>query len=476
MNSSSNFRSAADCRIDRLCAAARMVALFLRRIGIVLLQVTEDASKYPIIIGKELAPKYKSPEKARGIDSTGKADIWALGMTLLEMVGQVFPHSSILDITAIEKCIASYTDADILSILDTASIFSEDCRDFLKRCLRVNPEERASIAELLQHPFVTGVPENAHQSLVELLESLKIVVLEKMTSHTQPPPPPDCQRDFRKVPVRYEDPKKDYDPEKRIGKGGSGTVYSGFCKQSHKHVAIKKTLGGDFAMHEVSVWSAIPPHPNVVGLIEVFIWENYVYAVMELMSSNLASIIPIPKRHMPMLPSPMILRIIRQLICALHHLHTNYIAHGDIKSDNVLLDADGNAKLADFGVSTQHGELHFNAPYCGTFSWKSPDAMTASQSPFKGDIWSLGITIMELFGIDPPFFDVVDQRELIRLISNLQAPPPLPDLKNYGEDFELRMHGLLQVCFCMDPAERFSAEELLELFDMIFPDVSLPKN
>lgn len=290
-------------------------------------------------------------------------------------------------------------------------------------------------------------------------------------------PPPDCQLDLGKVPVRYEDPFNDYDPEKRIGKGGSGAVYRCFCKWSHKHVAIKKTPSGDFAMHEISVWSAIPSHSNVVGLIEVFVWENYVYAVMELMSSNLASIIPIPKRHMPMLPSHMILRIIRQLICALHHLHTNYIAHGDMKSDNVLLDADGNVKLADFGVSTQHGEPHFNAPYCGTFSWKPKSAMLKNPMyPEKDDIWSLGITIMELFGIDPPFFDVVDQRRLIRIISELQAPPPLPDLKNYGEDFKLRMHGLLEVCFYMDPSERFSAEELLQLFDMIFPDVSSLKN
>ena len=102
--------------------------------------------------------------------------------------------------------------------------------------------------------------------------------------------------------------------------------------------------------------------------------------------------------------------------------------------------------------------------------------MTASQSPLKDDIWSLGITIMELFGIDPPFFDVVDQRELVRLIRELQAPPPLPDLKNYGDDFRLRMDGLLKVCFYMDPAKRFSAEDFLEFFDIIFPDVSLPKN
>lgn len=132
------------------------------------LGLTSDLSRR-YVLG---TPRYKSPEKSRGINSTFKADIWALGITVLEMVGQVFPHSSILDITGIEKCIASYTDANISSILDTDSIFSEDCRNFLKRCLQVNPEERASIAELLQHPFVTDVPENASQSLVELLASL----------------------------------------------------------------------------------------------------------------------------------------------------------------------------------------------------------------------------------------------------------------------------------------------------------------
>ena len=50
----------------------------------------------------------------------------------------------------------------------------------------------------------------------------------------------------------------------------------------------------------------------------------------------------------------------------------------------------------------------------------------------------------------------------------MQAPPDLPNLKCYGEDFELQMHGLLGVCLKMDPTERFSAEELLILFEMIF--------
>ena len=76
---------------------------------------------------------------------------------------------------------------------------------------------------------------------------------------------------------------------------------------------------------------------------------------------------------------------------------------------------------------------------------------------------------MELFGVDPPFLNQLNGDELIEAIRNCHAPPPLPNLKYYGEDFELRMHGLLNVCLQIDPVERFSADELLLLFDMIFP-------
>ena len=150
-------------------------------------------------------------------------------------------------------------------------------------------------------------------------------------------------------------------------------------------------------------------------------------------------------------------------------MHDNQIAHGDLKSDNVLLDERGNIKLADFGVSTQHGEIHPSAPRCGTYQWKSPNSMQKeTASPFKDDIWSFGIVILELFGVDPPFLYEPDVTMLIHKITNIQAPPPLPNLRCYGEDFELQMHGFLETCFQLNPSERFSAEELLMLFESIF--------
>jgi serine/threonine protein kinase len=298
-------------------------------------------------------------------------------------------------------------------------------------------------------------------STIEIIDGVKNTSAEDLHE--------DDSSDFENVPIIEEDPETVFNDWKRIGKGGSGEVFSCFDPRSQKRVAIKKTVDCDEVYSENLVWSKIPDSEHVIKLMEIYVWGCNVYTVMELMSSNLTAIIPMQRRHMPMLPLIMIMQIIHRLILAVKHLHDNQIAHGDLKSDNVLLDEKGNIKLADFGVSTQHGEIHPSAPRCGTYQWKSPNSMQKeTASPFKDDIWSLGIVILELFGVDPPFLYELDVTILIRNITNVQSPPPLPNLRCYGEDFELRMHGFLETCFQLNPSERFSAEELLMLFERIF--------
>jgi serine/threonine protein kinase len=272
---------------------------------------------------------------------------------------------------------------------------------------------------------------------------------------------------FGNVPVRHQNPKDLYEFGKMRSRGSSGRVYPVFCKLSHKKFAIKRMTESDDILMENMVWSAIPNHPNIVGLIEVFIWQNKVYSVMELGSACLTNIIPIRERYSPMLPPDVVLKIIRQIILAVYHLHTHKFSHGDLKCDNVMIMLDGTIKIVDFGVTTRNGEIYHTSPLCGTFSWKSPNSMsrdTADQ--FPDDVWALGITIGEIVGMDPPFLDQArDIHRIIQSIRNLQAPPALPDLKCYGEDFERKIHAILSSCLKLTPSERLTAQQLLEVFD-----------
>ena len=78
--------------------------------------------------------------------------------------------------------------------------------------------------------------------------------------------------------------------------------------------------------------------------------------------------------------------------------------HRDIKTGNILLDREGRVKIADFGVSSQINHTYDqNQTYTGTPCWMSPEVLKRNKYNKKTDIWSLGITIIEMAEGDPPF-------------------------------------------------------------------------
>lgn len=269
--------------------------------------------------------------------------------------------------------------------------------------------------------------------------------------------------------IYYENPNLKYKIGRIIGLGGTGKIYRCRCFISKKIFAVKIMTESDTNMKEIEIWNKIPKHKNILELIEVFIWENCIFAIMELMKYSLTAIIPSKDRHISLLSPSMILHICHQLIQAVKFLHDNKISHCDIKSDNILFDANGVLKLADFGVSTENNEIHKNAPFIGTLWWSSPNSLKISTaSPMKDDVWSLAVTILELLGIDPPFFHIKDTKQAFKYIQNITSSQMLPKLENYGDNFSCRLTGLLQKCFHIDPNERFSSDELFRLFEILF--------
>ena len=116
---------------------------------------------------------------------------------------------------------------------------------------------------------------------------------------------------------------------------------------------------------------------------------------------------------------PQIRVIMSQITNALAYLHGKNIIHRDIKAANILVDDNGDIKVADFGVSTLISQSHRHTR-TGSPLWMSPELLSNSTYSFKTDIWSLGITALELAEGVPPY----SHQHPYRAIFSIQSHPP----------------------------------------------------
>ena len=148
--------------------------------------------------------------------------------------------------------------------------------------------------------------------------------------------------------------------------------------------------------------------------------------------------------------------ILYQTLEGLVYLHDTKKIHRDIKAGNILLDNRGNAKLADFGVSAQLQHTYDKkGTLTGTPYWMSPEVLSNSEYNKKTDIWSLGITAIEMAEGEPPYSHINYMRAMWVIQNNPAQGLTMPE--KWSKEFA----GFVARCLTVDPKRRPTAKELL---------------
>ncbi|CEP11169.1 hypothetical protein [Parasitella parasitica] len=219
-----------------------------------------------------------------------------------------------------------------------------------------------------------------------------------------------------------------YKKLRKVGKGAYGSVYKGIDTRTNKVIAIKvlnldtEEDDVDDIQREIALLSQLTHarSQNITPYYGSFLNDTKLWIIMDYAAGG--SVRTIMKAGI--LEERYIALITREILLALSYLHKNQIIHRDIKAANILLTAEGNVQLCDFGVAAANSFRR--STFVGTPYWMAPEVIREGASyDYKADIWSLGITVYEMATGNPPLANV-DPMRAISVIPK-SAPPRLPD-------------------------------------------------
>ncbi|ORY94245.1 kinase-like domain-containing protein, partial [Syncephalastrum racemosum] len=260
-----------------------------------------------------------------------------------------------------------------------------------------------------------------------------------------------------KVQVSSLDPNNKYGAFQEIGTGVNGSVVR--AKHRYKKnllLAIKRCRLDPDREYRTAIVRELrimaTGHANLIKLKEVTLWRDDVWIAMDLMRCSVFKVLC--QRG---IPEEYTLYITCETLKALQYLHSKGFIHRDVKCENLLLGWNGEVKLADFGLATRTNKR--NRDRLGTSKWMAPEVIREQYYDEKIDMWSLGITIIEMMDRVPPHYLMKDEIELFAAI--LTEPSP-----TFTYSYPtMYMRGLVAWLLDEHPATRPSAKEVLHEID-----------
>nr|XP_034921281.1 serine/threonine-protein kinase BLUS1 isoform X2 [Populus alba] len=252
-----------------------------------------------------------------------------------------------------------------------------------------------------------------------------------------------------------------------VGQGVSASVHRALCVPFDEIVAIKildfERDNADLSNISREVQTMIlVNHPNVLKSHCSFVSDHNLWVVMPFMSGG--SCLHILKAAYPDgFEELVIATILREVLKGIEYLHQQGHIHRDVKAGNILVDGRGAVKLGDFGVSAclfdSGDRQRMRNTFVGTPCWMAPEVMEQLHGyDFKADIWSFGITALELAHGHAPFSKYPPMKVLLMTLQN--APPGL-DLER-DKKFSKSFKQMIASCLVKDPLKRPSANKLLK--------------
>ncbi|KAH0609100.1 uncharacterized protein H6S33_001328 [Morchella sextelata] len=244
-----------------------------------------------------------------------------------------------------------------------------------------------------------------------------------------------------------------------VGKGSFGSVYKGIHNETKQTVAVKSL---DLDQHddeikdiqkEIALLSQLKAGdaPNITAFHGSYLLGHRLWVIMDFCSGGSVRTLmkagPVDEKYITI--------IVRETLTALGYLHKQGIIHRDIKAANILVGQDGRVQLCDFGVSAQlAGKNGKRNTFVGTPQWMAPEALTGGSYDSRIDIWSFGITIIEMAKQNPPLFNIPPSR-VVDMIPRL--PPPRLE----GGTWSNPLREFVALCLNEVPEERATVDDLL---------------